>query len=195
LGEIVPIRSNFGLEFAIGNNPENRDGTTYGAPQIHPSLNHLEREKLKALGEVAYNRLKLHETTAWIEAHPGRFAELTARRLVLFWFPLGDAVWGPRTYVPVQVKSAALGVLTLLAFGGLACLFARNHPYRYLIAGILFGPSLPYLISHVFIRYRYPLLWLTFLLGCECIAQGLKAGRRVRANPRVKGGSGNVVPT
>jgi hypothetical protein len=115
--------------------------------------------------------------------------------LVLFWFPLGDAVWGPRTYVPVPVKSAALGILTLLAFGGLACLFAGHHPYRYLIAGILFGPSLPYLISHVFIRYRYPLLWLTFLLGCECIAQGLKARRRVRASPRVEGGSGNVAPT
>jgi hypothetical protein len=186
----VPIRSNFGIEFAVGNNPENHDGTTYGGSRIHPSLNDVEREKLKALGEVAYNRLKLDETTAWIMAHPAKFAELTARRLVSFWFPIGDAAWGPKTLVPIWVKSAALGVVTLLAFGGLGWLFVVRHPYRLLIAGIFFGPSLPYIISHVFIRYRYPLLWLTFLLACECVARVRTAARRV-ALDRVNTGLSN----
>jgi hypothetical protein len=180
----VPIRSNFGLEFAIGNNPENRDGTTYSARDFHPNANPVEREKLKALGgEVAYNRMKLHETWAWIQAHPGMFADLTARRLVLFWFPFGDAAWGPRTFIPVPMKSAATGIVTVLAFGGLARLFAGRHPYRFLIAGIFIGPSLPYLVTHVFFRYRYPLLWLTFLLGCECIAWGINVARGLGTNP------------
>jgi hypothetical protein len=174
---LVPIRSNFGIEFAVGNHPDNRDGTTYGiiGMGFHPSVNPVEREKLKALGEVAYNRMKLHETWARIQVHPARFAELSARRLGLFWFPHGDAAWGPRSFVSVPIKSAAIGVVTVLAFGGLAWLFAVHHPYRWLIAGMLIGPSLPYLVTHFFIRYRYPVLWLTFLLGCECIARVINA--------------------
>jgi hypothetical protein len=176
---LVPIRSNFGIEFAVGNHPENRDGTTYGTSGMgfHPSLNAVEREKLKALGEVAYNRMKLHETWAWIQVHPGRFADLTARRMVLFWFPHGDAAWGPRSFISVPMKSAAIGVATVLAFGGLAWLFADGHPYRWLITGMFIGPSLPYLVTHFFFRYRYPLLWLTFLLGCECIARGINLAK------------------
>jgi hypothetical protein len=84
---------------------------------------------------------------------------------------------GPRSFISVPIKSAALGVVTVLAFGGLALLFAARHPYRWLIAGIFIGPSPPYLVTHVFIRYRYPLLWLAFLLGCECIARGINAAR------------------
>jgi hypothetical protein len=173
---LVPIRSNFGIEFAVGNHPSNRDGSTYDSGMdFHPSLNAVEREKLKAVGEVNYNRMKLHETWAWVQVHPARFAELTVRRLVLFWFPYGDAAWGPQSFIPVPMKSAWLGTVTVLAFGGMAWLFAAGHPYRWLIAGIFIGPSLPYLVTHVFLRYRYPLLWLTFLLGCECIARAINA--------------------
>jgi hypothetical protein len=179
---LVPIRSNFGIEFAVGNHSENSDGTTLGTSKMgfHPSRNSVEREKLKELGEIVYNRMKLRETWAWVQVHPSRFAELTARRLVLFWFPHGETAWGPRSFVSVPIKSAALGVVTVLAFGGLALLFAARHPYRWLIAGIFIGPSLPYLVTHVFIRYRYPLFWLTFLLGCECIARGINAARGLR---------------
>jgi hypothetical protein len=186
---LVPIRSNFGIEFAVGNHPGNGDGTTYNTSgmQFHPSINPVEREKLKAMGEVAYNRMKTQETWEWIRVHPSRFAELTARRLVLFWFPYKDTVWGPQSFIPVPIKSAANGLITVLAIGGLAWLFAGHHPYRWLIAGIFIGPSLPYLVTHVFFRYRYPLLWLTFLLGCECIARGINAASRLGTTDEASG--------
>ena len=185
LSGFVPIRSNFGIEFAVGNHPENRDGTTYGVRGMafHPTLNAVEAEKLKAVGEVAYNRMKLRETWASIQTHPGRFAKLTTRRLVLFWFPSGNVVWGPQSFIPVPMKSVAIGIVTVLAFGGLASLFVRRHPYRWLIAGIFIGPSLPYLVTHVFFRYRYPLLWLTFLLACECVARAVSAAKRLGSSP------------
>jgi hypothetical protein len=81
------------------------------------------------------------------------------------------------------MKSVAVGIVTVLAFGGLASLFVRRHPYRWLIAGIFIGPSLPYLVTHVFFRYRYPLLWLTFLLACECVARAVSAAKRLGSSP------------
>jgi hypothetical protein len=102
LSRFVPIRSNFGIEFAVGNHPENRDGTTYGVRGMafHPSLNAVEAKKLKAMREVAYNRMKLRETWASIQTHPGRFAKLTTRRLVLVpvrQCGLGSAIVRPGT--------------------------------------------------------------------------------------------------
>lgn len=177
LSAFVPIRSNFGLEFAVGNDPRNLDGTTFSVHPAHPTNDPAERERLRALGEIEYNRMRLREATGWVRENPGVFLEKSWRRLVLFWFPHGNGVWGRPTLVPVALKTATLAATTLMALGGLALAFAGRHPYRFLFAGLLLGPSIPYAITHVFFRYRYPLLWLTFLLAGECLSRCFHAAR------------------
>ena len=78
---------------------------------------------------------------------------------------------GPLPYLPVAVQALAIGAVTLLAFAGLGWLFASGHPYRALFLAMLVAPSLPYLITHVSSRYRYPINGFVCLLCCECLAR------------------------
>ncbi len=167
----VPIRDNLGIELAVGNNPHS-DGTTFGGGMaVHPFGNESELARLRELGEIRYNRAKLHEATDWIAANPSRFARLTAGRALHFWFPHDRGMLGNLPHLPIRAQAIALGVASALALGGLAWLIVSGHPYRALFAAMLLSPSLPYLVTHVSYRYRYPINGFVFLLGCEFLAR------------------------
>lgn len=168
----VPVRSNLGLELALGNNSSVEVGKLDGHPAGNPS----ELKKLEALGEVAYNRIKLGEARDWIKSNPREFVALTIRRARMFWFPGGKSLGGGGV-LGGSIKAAALGAITLLSFGGLACLLAVRHPYRYLYVSLFLGASLPYVVTHVSSRYHYPIVGFIFLLGSECLMRLISAMR------------------
>src|SRR5262249_26445867 len=98
LGGFVAVRSNFGLELWVGNNPE-ATGQTFGTHaddpngilwHLHPYSNQQEKARLKAIGELPYMREKLHLALAWIGEHPGQFCRLTCKRCELYWFTPAD---------------------------------------------------------------------------------------------------------
>jgi Dolichyl-phosphate-mannose-protein mannosyltransferase len=174
----VPIRDNLGIELAVGNNPHS-DGTTFGGGMaVHPLGSEEELARLRELGEIRYNRAKLHEATDWIAANPSRFVRLTADRATHFWFPHDRGMLGALPHLPIRVQAIALGLASALALGGLIWLIGSGHPYRALFAAMLLAPSLPYLITHVSYRYRYPINGFVFLLGCECLARTIALYRR-----------------
>ncbi len=76
--------------------------------------------------------------------------------------------------------------MTLLAIVGLGRLFASGHPYRFLFLAVLVAPSLPYVITHVSYRYRYPINGFVCLLCCECLARSMRD--RCSVAPRGCGG-------
>ena len=167
----VPVRDNFGIELAVGNNPRS-DGTTFGGGMaVHPLSSDAEMARLRAMGEVAYNKSKLREASAWISANPSAFIRLSAGRFVHFWFPHGRGMIGPLPYFPVIAQAFAIGGVTALAFMGLGWLFASGHPDRFLFLAVLVAPCLPYLITHVSYRYRYPIDGFVGLLCFECVAR------------------------
>lgn len=154
LGSPVLVRSNLGLELSFGNWDGAVGYVTDPANPVSPEAMFGKPEKvaaLQAVGEVAYmDRLKAN-ALAWIRDHPGRFAELTARRAWLTFVPPTDkSVWvPPRLETLREFLAAALGIATLASL--LVVLFAGRDILLWLVVTVL--PTAPYMITHVNDRY------------------------------------------
>jgi len=86
------VRSNFGLELAVSNSDSARltldDNIKLGGGMsTHPFQNRSEAERVRRLGELAYNRQRMAEAKQWIATHPAHFVRLSAERFTLFWVP------------------------------------------------------------------------------------------------------------
>jgi hypothetical protein len=181
LGGFVPVRSNFGMEFLIGNNPE-ANGTTFGTfPddthslifKNHPYPNKLEQAHYKEIGELAYYKEKQQLALRWIGEHPLQFLGLTVLRFRWYWFPI-SSMWP--SWTPLRVATA----LSYWPFGlgcllGVASLVRGRHPYRWFVVAAVFGPSLAYMATHVDPRYRYPTFALSVLVTCHYTLPALAA--------------------
>jgi hypothetical protein len=159
LGKGIWTRSNFGLELQLSN----RDSVTANlernvrSPDFpHPLTQPKEREKIRQMGEVAYQQAKEKEALLWIRNHPARFTQLMVLRIFFFWFPPMLRWW----------QSTAEALMTLLAIAGLLRLFKKNHPSAWLFLAVLaFYPAV-YLFIQVSPRYRLPIEPILLLLGC-----------------------------
>ena len=183
LGGLVPLRSNFGLELALGNHP-GANGKTYDTSPAdpdcflyrhHPFADRGERARLDRVGELSYMREQGQAARRWIADHPGRFAALTLERFRLFWFPPAD-MW-TRPCLPVALLVAVFGLLGAGTFCELGWLAVSRHPSAGLLAAAVFGASAVYMVTHVDLRYRYPLFGLSALLTC---AAAVRAGQWLR---------------
>jgi hypothetical protein len=168
--QVIIIRDNFGLEFSVSNNDcamfgiqQNLESGCYAAS--HPNANIEEARKVLADGEPRYNERKLREADAWIERHPSHFLKLSALRFVAFWLP--PASGGPYSLLGRgrRLERLAIYIMTLLAVPGWFFLLGRD-PKSAALCAICFMcfPLVHYVIQYEY-RYRYPILWVTFLLG------------------------------
>jgi hypothetical protein len=175
MGGWVWTRSNFGLELWIGNNPH-ASGLTFCSHDArqHPFVNPEETKRLKQIGELNYMHLRGEQARAWIRSDPGRFAWLTVCRTRWFWFPSRHQLWGDGCNWVAPICC----LLSLAMLGGLVRLFRTAHPHRWLLPAALIGFYLPYALTHVDVRYRYPLCGLINVLGCDLAIRGLLWSRR-----------------
>jgi hypothetical protein len=166
LGGVVPLRSNLGLELAVGNRP-GADGHTYheGFAEVHPFSNPAERARLVEMGEIAYMAHKRGEALRWIGDHPGEFGWLTLRRAWLFWFGPDESWCRLTRHTRVRFRVAA--VIALTASLALIRLLHRGHPSGRLLTCALVGVAVPYFVTHVEARYRLPVVGLFALLSCD----------------------------
>ncbi|MEI6703207.1 MAG: hypothetical protein WCL71_06680 [Deltaproteobacteria bacterium] len=171
LGAFVPLRSNFGLELWIGNNPRAtgltditywNDPSSY-ANQLHPTAS---GEALRG-GEAAYMHEKLVMAVQWIRSNPRQFVKLVAARARYYWMPSRDLL-SPTTRW-AGVKTAITCMIGGVGLCGLLAVMVRRHPYRWFFAAALFGVSSIYMLTHVCNRYRYPAQWLLCLLGADLL--------------------------
>jgi hypothetical protein len=169
LGGFVPLRSNFGLELAVGNRP-GATGYTYarGFWDMHPYASAAERARLTAVGELAYMRDMRRRALAWVAANRTRFVRLTGRRALLFWFTPDERWYSLTRRVELPVR--AYGLLGFGALAGLLRLLWRRQPAGVLLACALFGIGLPYFVTHVEMRYRTPIVGLSALVNCDLAA-------------------------
>jgi hypothetical protein len=165
LGGFVPLRSNFGLELAVGNRP-GADGLTYtpGMEQMHPYTSSAERARLIELGELAYMREKQRQALSWIRAHPGRFAWLMMQRARYFWLT-PDETWYPIRINTLAFRIPVYALIGLAASIELLRLLRRNPRAGRLLLCATLAVGLPYLVTHVELRYRLPITGLFNLLG------------------------------
>jgi len=163
------IRDNFGLELAIANNDcahfslrLNMDsGCIYKG---HPNLSPDEATKVLEMGEAQYNDLRLRQARQWIASHPARFIRLTGMRFIAFWFPTES---GTIHYAGTgrRQERILIYLMTLLSINGLVILYRRDINSAVVCMSCLTLFPLIYYIIQFIDRYRYPIMWLTFLLG------------------------------
>ena len=185
LGAWMFIRSNFGLELAVAANDsalpmfpwEYNPVPSHAFRQFmsrHPFGSERERDRIRAVGEAAYNRERLKEALEWIRRNPRRFAVLSLQRFRYFWFHPG---WGN------PYRNAILYPMVILAGWGLLGMLRRRRFAGLLFLGDWVAYPLTYYVIQVSGRYRYPMEWTILLLSCYAVWEWWNA-RRQPIQPR-----------
>ena len=159
LGAAVWTRSDFGLELQVSNNDHatgDLEENVRSPLFSHPHTQVTEREKVRQMGELAYQQAEKAEALSWIGNHPKRFSRLVMDRIVLFWFPSMRRWW----------QSLAEALISVFAIGGLVILFRRGHPSSWMFLAVLLCYPAVYSIIQVSPRYRLPIEPILLLLTC-----------------------------
>lgn len=176
LGSPVVTRTNLGLELWVSNNddatPDQRLNYQRGVfARYHPLLNTEEALKVRAMGEVAYNRQAEEKAEEWMRTHPIRFLELCLGRLRCYWL-----YWDPTS----PLKTLSLGLTVLLGWAGFAWL-ARRDRIAAMVAGlILLIYPMPNYLIHVGLRQEYPIHWLMMILAAAFVLWWLDSREKRR---------------
>lgn len=193
VGAFVPLRSNLGLELAVGNH-DGADGRTYvraadgqAVRPRHPFVDTRELDRLRESGEVRYMSQRGREAVTWLRMHPWQAIGLVFRRFRLFWFPpqdMWDASSSGKTLKAITFSAIGAGALFEIIL-----LVATKHKYAWLLASCAIGPSLIYMVTHVDPRYRYPVFALTTMLAFAVVAGPLerastRLGQRINVSSR-----------
>ena len=159
------IRDNFGLEMAVSNSDDARvtaeaNLDAGAAMETHPFISPAAAIQLRAEGEVAYNRRRLHESLAWIRDHPARFFALATERAGLLLVP-----WSHRPQQRLAVAFISLGFLA-----GLVLLWrSGNRTAAAVLGGAVVGYDAIYLLVQHDIRYVYPMLRVQSLAAAAMV--------------------------
>jgi len=168
----ILIRDNLGMELWNSNNPCSafsfRNNRAAGCFH-HPNESVAEAEKVRAMGEYAYNQAKLRESLDWIKYNPGKFADLTRQRFLAFWFytPGGNYFSGR----PIPASLWIIWLIEPLSLAGLWMLFQRDRSSAGLfLAWLVLFPLIYYFIEFI-PRYRVPILWASILPASFYLSQ------------------------
>ena len=155
-GQWVPIKSNFGLEFWLGNNPEVKIIWTWWRS---PASDAAESPELHRQGEIAYMHAKQSEALSFIKAHPGTFLDWSFDRFVDTW----TALWDQRADPWVHALDAGTAyatfcsIFSLLALLGLLAARRADALETFPLSAAMLLFPLTYYITHSAIRYRHPI--------------------------------------
>jgi hypothetical protein len=168
-GKIIVLRSNFGLELWLGNNPDVPDTWS---PWSHPNDSREEAEKYKRMGEVAFMAEKQREALQFIRTHPADTLHFMFRRFVNNWLAITDNPSDAWSSSPLYLKAFIALNFLLSLFTLLGTLFARRDRPREAIpyvAVILVFPVIFYL-THSSLRYRFPMDPVMMVLAAYGVA-------------------------
>ena len=105
-GKVIPVRSNFGLELWLGNNPR---GSKVKEFALHPFWNAAEAERYKRLGEIAYMEEKQHAALAFMKTHPAQTLGFIFRRFAENWFVPRDRPVSAWSGASLAIKAFLVG--------------------------------------------------------------------------------------
>lgn len=176
------LRTNLGMTLYASNNgcaqsSLVRDELNGCYDAHHPNTNIGEAKLLQTMGEIQYDRTRIADTKAWIQAHPERFLKLTLIRFVEFWFPAREAI-PPNIEFEANFKiphytqlwsrrqnriACAIWIVTALSIPGLLLMARRREPALLFVLAVMVLYPLMYYVVVSDMRYRYPVLWLSLL--------------------------------
>jgi hypothetical protein len=184
VGSPVVLRSNFGLEFAIGTHPaalsDQPPAKVYldRLKAVHPLYGGPGKAALiRAGGEVPYFRRLGAETWRWAATHPLAFARLSLGHLVQFFAPpawtLLLSTWDD--FIPLR---AAL--ITLVDLAGLFAIgvgIRQKRPGYALLAIFVTVAALPYALVQPNPRYTYLVWGLLAFAAADGLSRYLRSRR------------------
>lgn len=168
-GDFVPIKSNFGLEFWLGNNPDVKVIWTWWRS---PASDAAESAELHRLGEIAYMHEKQSQALEFIKTHPGVFLDSSFDRFVDTWTALFDYRADPWVHaLNAGVEYAAFcSMFSLLALFGLLLARRADAAYAFPLAAAMLLFPVTYYITHSAVRYRHPIDPLMTMLAVYATA-------------------------
>ena len=182
-GQFVAIKSNFGLEFWLGNNPEVKRNWT---PGQHPNNDGEQMRQLQQLGELNYMKAKQEQAVQFIAARPFTFLKSCLGRFADTWTGKADVpsdrfifmLRAGRAYLLFSTTFSILGLLGLV----LAWRICASNAAPVGIAVLVF-PCV-YYITHTGLRYRHPIDPVLTVLATYAVAYAVSAVSAWRAERR-----------
>jgi Dolichyl-phosphate-mannose-protein mannosyltransferase len=193
LDGLVFVKSNFGLELWLGNNPHIPADDLY-SPQLHPDNNFRELLPLVFSGEPKYMQNKERDALVFIRAHPRTFLELVGLRVLDTWTAAYDSrhdKW-MRPLRLVQAEVVFCTAFSLLSLFGLALALRKNADQVLPLALSAVVFPIPYYITHTALRYRHPIDPVLTLLAVFAVAEAARWRRATAAPQLQKHGDGKA---
>ncbi|GAC1632196.1 MAG: hypothetical protein NVS9B14_05110 [Candidatus Acidiferrum sp.] len=165
---VIPLRSNFGFEWWIGNNDIFDEHAVGGIQRI---TRFGEVRLYTQLGETAFMAEKQRLAWEFIRAHGALELRLVGRRMTATWLatehPWRD-FWSTDEWM---IRGIFLfnGFVTLATTVGIAVLFVRRNPYAVPLALVPLVFPLVYYATHTSLRYRHPIDGVLLLLAAIAI--------------------------
>jgi 4-amino-4-deoxy-L-arabinose transferase-like glycosyltransferase len=153
---LVFVKSNFGLELWLGNNPAVKENYSR---DLHPLRNYAERLQLIMSGEPNYNREKQREAIAFIKAHPRTFLKNSFDRFVDNWAGTYDSHVDPWIHT-LHLSRADVwfsSAFSVISFVGMILALRANLRDSLPLALCLLLFPIPYYLTHTELRYRHPI--------------------------------------
>ena len=170
--QFIPLRSNFGLELWLGNNPAVPDSWT---PDLHPNDNPAEAAKYAQMTEIPYMQEKQREGFAFMRTHPADATRFIVHRFVNNWVGLWESpleFWSKADLTARLTISSNCLFALLALFGTLLASRVRNEAATPFALVLLVFPILFYL-THTSLRYRFPIDPLMEVLAVYAVAYPL----------------------
>jgi hypothetical protein len=171
------MRDNLGLELRLANG----DGVKASFPEniasgvfckIAPICSAASTQRIREIGEVAFNRELGVEAKAWIVHHPAEFSRLTLERVTEFWAD-----------VPYERITQTVRLFwSVFAWAGVILLWRSGSKMAaFLIGSILVIYPAPYYVMQYSNRYIVPICFAIFLPAGFTICEIWRAAFRWRA--------------
>ena len=170
--KFIPLRSNFGLEFWLGNNIGVPDGWS---PSLHPNDDIMEGAKYALMTEIPYMAEKQREGLRYMRTHPADVARFTFHRFENNWLGLWDSpadVWG---HAPFYLKAVIIGncLFSLLSLLGALFAFRSQNNAATMFASVMLVFPLVFYFTHTSLRYRFPMDPIMDVLAVYAVAYPL----------------------
>jgi hypothetical protein len=181
-GKIIVLRSNFGLELWLGNNP---DVTDTWSPTLHPNDSRAEAEKYKQMGEIAFMAEKQREAFAFMRTHPADTVRFIFRRFVNNWLAITDSPVDMWATSPLYLKAFIVMnfLLSLLTMLGTLFAYRSNPEEAFPYAMVLLVFPLIFYLTHTSLRYRFPMDPIMMILAAYGVSYPISQWLE-RASPR-----------
>jgi 4-amino-4-deoxy-L-arabinose transferase-like glycosyltransferase len=152
----VLLRSNFGLELWLGNNPEVPISCSCW---LHPGHDAKELDRYLQVGEIPYMQEKQRLALDFMRTHPAGTLRHIYHRFMETWTGFGDSfadIWATRL-LSLRAALVLNYSLTILAFAGLLLAYRRLGTLALPLLNLIAVFPIVYYVCHMDPRYRQPI--------------------------------------